>query len=201
MFNPDLVVDIKDTATWKIWNNRYQCFVRKLDLIPEGEIRNRGIFTYGNQAQDRDMINERILTYQTVDEMVELSRRGVTITWPKRKDAIKIYELINEHILLWVDYLRWSGMYNAPYDDLIEMDEFACSLHAMVKFDLSSSIDKTIFNERINTLTAFSRSRLNARSAINIGRALTDEELDKAFPKRDSFGELLRQFKIEGGIY
>jgi hypothetical protein len=200
MFN-QRVDRIEDTATWKIWNKRWQCNVKRIDLIPEQELRTRGTFTYGNPMQDRDMINEWVLTYQSINEMVELYRRGVVIRFPKRKEAITIYELVNEHLLLWIDYLKWSGMYNAPYNDLVEMDEFACDLHAQVKFDLKNSIDKSIFQERISAITEFSRNRLIARSRTNQGRVLTDEELEQIYPKRDSLAFLIRKLQAEGGMY
>lgn len=187
------------TPVEHIWNDLFQCRIKRLDLIGTEEIQQRGLFTYGDQYQDREMLNEMVLTYRTIKDMVILHSQGVKVVLTSRKDAIRIYELVNQHLITWLNHLKWSGMYKAPYQDLKDMDSFVSDVHATVKFDLTKSIDKSIFSDRLNALTTFSRNRLAAKKTYN-NRALSPEELQVHFPSRDSLSDILDQYRIEGGL-
>lgn len=91
------------------------------------ELRRRGQLVSGYDEYDEDAHKNMLTTMLSIDAMFELHRkRNIGITVINRKDTVKIYEAIQEHIKAWVERLQTAvNVKKEIVKDLIDLDRFA----------------------------------------------------------------------------
>lgn len=118
-----------------LWTHLYLVSIPEMYLRSDDDIRTRGITTSGNNDIDRAMHNNTASVYKTIDDIFELHRKGVDVAVVKYEDTEKIYNAIQAHLGAWMNYLRNGvNLYNSPFDDLIELDQFANIVYDKAKF-------------------------------------------------------------------
>ena len=113
-----------------IWSNLYRVSIKYKDSLSIDNIRQFGLPTVGDDGLDFDMWNQPLHVMITINDMVEYFKSGTTVTMHDNLDAERIYRIINNYLLAWREQLdRGLNIGDAPYDDLVLLDEFAVMLH------------------------------------------------------------------------
>ncbi len=113
-----------------IWTNIYRVSVKYKDSLTIDSIRQFGIPTVGDEGIDFDIQNQPLHVMITINDMVEYFKSGIRVTLNDNLDAERIYIIINNYLLAWREQLEHGlNIGDAPYDDLVLLDEFAVMLH------------------------------------------------------------------------
>ena len=134
-----------------IWNNLYRVSVKYKDSLSIDSIRQFGLPTVGDQGLDFDMQNQPLHVMVTINDMVEYFKSGTKVTLHDNLDAERIYKIINNYLLAWREQLDHGlNIGDAPYDDLVLLDEFAVMLHPVAiayagEIKTSSSLFMNLF--------------------------------------------------------
>lgn len=124
-----------------IWENIYYCSVRYKDSVSIDELKTFGMPTVGDAGIDHDIHNQPLYVAITINDMVEYFRKGITVTLRNNNDAERIYNVVNRYLLAWKEQIENGvNIGDAPYDDLLLLDEFAKVLYPQAK--TFSAIDK-----------------------------------------------------------
>ncbi len=104
-----------------------------------------GTPTVGNEDIDRAVLGQKTEAYLTINDMLELYKKGVNVEIADRDHCKSIYECISYHLSSWKHYLS-TGINNnaAPLDDLKLMDEFANSVYEYAKWQFTDEIIESI---------------------------------------------------------
>lgn len=129
-----------------IWSDLYRVRVPMLGSRSIEDIRMRGVVISGNKDVDRDIENRLIVTYITIDKMVEHHRNNVPVRLTNPDDAKIIYEAISRHIQAWMHFLETGiNTGGAPIEDLLAMEHFANCVYEHAKYYLVGSAIETEF--------------------------------------------------------
>lgn len=129
-----------------IWSDLYRVRVPMLGSRSIEDIRMRGVVLSGNKDVDKDIENRLIVTYITIDKMVEHHRNNVPIRLCHAGDARKIYEAITPHVQRWMYHLETSvNTRNVPLEDLLAMEHFASVVYEHAKYYLIGSQIESAF--------------------------------------------------------
>ncbi len=113
-----------------IWTNLYRVSVKYKDSLSIDSIRQFGTPTVGDDGIDFDIQNQPLHVMITINDMVEYFKSGTRVTLHDNLDAERIYSIINKYLQAWRDQLNHGlNIGDAPYDDLVLLDEFAIMLH------------------------------------------------------------------------
>ncbi len=118
-----------------IWEHLYAVAIPQRFMIDTESARARGVPTTGDEAVDGVLMGEMTRTYRTINDLFELWRKGAEIEVINYDDTKKMYDAIQLHLRAWVDYLQ-RGIYlsTCPFDDLLELDQFAGIVYDKSKF-------------------------------------------------------------------
>lgn len=118
-----------------IFKQKFQCKLRYIDTLSEAEIRMCGVPTTYSEELDEALLNQPITQWLTINEMLELYRKGITIAVSDYDDTKKIYDNIQAHLLAWRDDIVSSHTTrHVPFTDLIDLDRFAAVVYKKAKF-------------------------------------------------------------------
>lgn len=171
------------TPGWAIFNFKFLASVPYIHSLSSDYIKHFGTPASGDKANDRAMLNERIDTMLTINDMVEYYRKGVIIGIKVRADVIKVYELITDYLVYWDRIIRTNiNIMDAPFDDLELMNKFADAVYDHAKWDLPK-VDHEHY--------AFMAQIPISHAAILEGTrgAIDNTNPDWTPPERDSFEE------------
>lgn len=118
------------TAAFKIFNYRFHCSVQNIHLHSEKVIREGGIPSSGIREIDRAAMQAFVPCYMTIAAMAMYADEGVPIRLADSNDAVKISQIIQQHL---EDHLR-SARYDinkvkVPVDELRMLDALAEKVH------------------------------------------------------------------------
>lgn len=100
-------------------------------------------------------LSEPVRCKKTVNEMIELYKRGCQITFVKPEDTVKVYEWLNEHLLDVRTRVGNTMQTNKiPLDDLMVMDEFARIIHTTARRYSTSDLTDAKINRSLDDLMA-----------------------------------------------
>lgn len=199
----------RDTR-WYLWHQKFWCRVSNiLSMTPE-YLEHFGMPTSGDPLIDQQTANELVDRYLSVNEMVELYKRGVPIYVRYEKDTVKIYEFISAHLTAWKQRIdqEWN-VRDAPLDDLLVLDQFATIVYKHARHHFEQTwVDSFLARKLAGTLR-LSRDRVLKPLEPEVVRinAMTPEEEQKAaeekaqqFPEHNSMAEAFRgQSRIAAG--
>lgn len=147
---------IKDTREG-IFKEKFLCLLRYIDTLSEAEIRRSGVPTTYVEELDEAHLNHPVRQYLTIDDMIELYRRGITIRVVNYEDTEKIYDNIQEHLLAWKrDIERSHSTNHVPVEDLIDLDRFANVVYKKAKFVFDQAEVQDYFVKGIDNVFALS---------------------------------------------
>ena len=121
---------IEDHTT-PIWDVIYEMRVPTVATLTELEIARSGLPVTGVKDIDDDVLTRLQTVHISINRAVEVFRQGYTIVIPQLKNAISIYDALQEYIEYWGDQQNGASIHigTAPMDDLEVMDQLADSLH------------------------------------------------------------------------
>lgn len=161
------------STTSKIWEWFYRCLVPALHSRSPEDIRERGVLLSGIKSLDDGLKNDWVKRDLTIDQMVELFKRGVTIRVIADSDVKDIYDTIQTHLTLWVERIRTGlNIRNAPLEDLIYMDRFAAAVYPHAQHQFTQE-----------ALTSALGEEMMRVSRINIHNFFVDPMAGKTQPK------------------
>lgn len=128
-----------------IWDELFRVRVPMVASRGINDIRRRGVLLSGIKELDDDIMNRTIITFATIDRMVEWYREGVAIGVCNPADTKIIYTHISNHIKAWKHQLeRGINIGNAPIEDLVLMDEFAHTVYEHAKYEFKGEVIDSI---------------------------------------------------------
>lgn len=170
-------MNTKDTA-YKIFNSLFLCIVQCMPSMSDEELDEYGILYLNDPEYDDFIQNQWIHRYLTINQMVELHRRGVDVIVKNKADTKKIYEYIRDHLLAWEHFIsNGLNVSAAPYDDLIELDKFASKVYPFAKKEYGSIFSKSdlITKMRTTSLVPIAEPKLQSS---NLNQEESKEEDD-----------------------
>ena len=109
-----------------VWEKQFVVSVPYRATLSAQEIKHYGTFTYGSKARDDAYLNDRIVVMNTTNQMIELYKSNTPISIPNIKDVGEIYEIINNYLVAYANYIQNTIVQHAvPAEDLLLMDKFA----------------------------------------------------------------------------
>ena len=121
-----------------------------------------GVRAIGDKTLDNALVNERTITWISIDKMVEYFKDGVTVGIVDPEDCKRIYEAISPHLSHWIAHFqRGVNFSNAPVEDLILMDKFAATVYSHAKYHFTTDLMTSGVGEKmkqfmpLNPLTFF----------------------------------------------
>jgi hypothetical protein len=177
---------IKDTVT-DIWDRSWRCRFSRNLTTPVDHLEKVGIYISGDGEYELDTPDEEIDTYITINDMVEMHRKGIRISIVDYKEVEEIYRIIETHILRWRKSIEESvNIGEAPLDDLIAMDAFATSIYDKAKYLMLDKAPAASALEYMRSLTGGVVPRLKSLSELEEEKRLKENpvELEKKIPER-----------------
>ncbi len=127
---------LKET-TRLIFDDPYMVRVPILATRSELDIKLFGFVYTGNPDIDKGHVDEWVTVMWTINHMIEKYKKGFPIKIVKRDDVKKIYEAITRHLNEWKTFRENSiNIIKVPYEDLLELDNFAQLIYDTVKQDV-----------------------------------------------------------------
>ncbi|MDD2879680.1 MAG: hypothetical protein PHQ58_04520 [Rhodoferax sp.] len=183
------------TATGKpIWEALFMASVPFKDTMSDDYVRLFGMPTVGDPVIDRDMHNQPIYTYMTINKMVEYFRAGINVKVQKHSDTKRIYDIISRYINCWKEQLEHGiNIGGAPIDDLILLDRFASVVfeHAVQHLTM-----EYLNSDAIRDLTG-NGTWMNRGSFVKAPVALDEEPAE--YQKHQSLAQLFSERIISSG--
>ena len=169
-----------------IWNNLYQASVRYKDSLSVDSIRTFGMPTVGDDTIDYDVHNQPLFVMITINDMVEYFKNGVAVTLRNNEDTATIYTIVNNYLLAWKQQLdNGINIGDAPFDDLVTLDEFATMLYPVaLKFGIAIKDTGSLFANIFGSGTKYvSRTSFFGKETHSPKKPTTHMSLSKSFTR------------------
>ena len=193
----------KDTSIY-LFDYKFQVRVRKMEYTSVGYLRTFGDIVTGNEEIDRELQNEWLDYYFSIDQMVESYKKGVNIKVVKYADTKIIYDFITAHLNAWKFRMETAiNIGTAPLEDLIVLDEFASKVYPYAVSQFTPETVTSVLAERLASLVGFSKQNLFNRNVIPTKSLDSDlvkinSDDGELYPKRESMADLFttRSFSV-----
>jgi hypothetical protein len=140
------------TMAKKIFEKLYRIRVPEFYSRTVDDIRRNGVMISGIKEYDNSYKEAWITKDQTINQMVELFRRNVSIRVVKYSDTKDIYDTIQTHLMQWYEVIRKDmNVGNAPIDDLMLLDKFAAKVYDKAKHFFTPEIQQSMFGSTMST--------------------------------------------------
>lgn len=149
------VPESQQDTKWKIWNLKYRVRVPNNATRSADHIRLFGTPDSGDSRRDFSAANELLDTYISIAQMVSYHHEGILVRLVKASDARPIYELVVEYLSQWKAYIGNSLVHrpDAPYDDLIAMNNFIQVIYPHAEPQLSTAMEESWLSKRVTSLS------------------------------------------------
>lgn len=134
-----------------IAERKYEVRIKAIDNTSPEEIAHYGRYTTGDKDYDKALLEESIIRWMSIKEMLEYYKRGKPFSVVNIADTEEIYTTIHQYLLHWKNRVTNSfNIGNAPVDELIQLDSFAGKIHGYacetMKVDQTQSSLVNYFN-------------------------------------------------------
>ena len=124
---PGPVIDPnKHTAAYKIFHYRFKCTIQPIHLYSEKVLKEGGFVTSGFAEIDRAAMHKFVPCHLLIAAMAEYADEGVPFYLTDPRDAVKIYQIIRQHLR---DHLNSAhndiNHVKVSLDDLRKLDALA----------------------------------------------------------------------------
>lgn len=183
-----------------IFDRLYRVSIPTRQMMSIEEQRAYGVRAIGDKVLDNALLNERTITWISIDKMIDYYKDGVTVGIIDPEDTKRIYEAISPHLSYWIGHFkRGVNFSNAPVEDLILMDKFASAVYSHAKFHFTTETMGSGFTERMNNFMPLNPLNFFKSGAVLTNRVQTDFEKDKLShtfnPKEAERQSLADEFK------
>lgn len=141
----------KDT-TIGIWDIRYHVTYNYLNSRSINDVKARGVRVTGIKRFDNEVKHEVVRAWLSINEMLDLHKRGIDVGVINRADIVKIYEAIQDHLYDSITSVKQS--INVPVkilEDLVELDKFAKVIYEHAKYDFAQKPEVSDFLRAVNS--------------------------------------------------
>lgn len=180
---------------YPIFHVDYLCRVPAMAARTPEEIEMFGTPASSDEQADATMLNERILTYLTIGQMVAYFARGIDVGLVTYGDSKKIYHAITDYLTQWKEIMdRTMLTRDVPVDDLILLDEFANSIYEYAKYQIKGDafLDKFLSRVSMRVTRDSILGNPNAKGQKEEGK-------DPEIPERDSMASVFAAHKFTMG--
>lgn len=154
-----------------IFDRLYRVSIPTRQMLTIEEQRMFGVRAIGDRALDSALLNERTITWISIDKMIDYFKDGVTVGIVDPSDCKKIYEAISPHLNHWIAHFRKGVNFsNAPVEDLILMDKFAATVYGHAKYHFTSEMMASSIGQRLSEFMP-----LNPMNFFKSGPVLTNK--------------------------
>ena len=178
----------RDTRYY-LWEKKFLCNLRYGDTFSIERLKTQGIYTSGDPATDRAVMNSQNKFWLSINQMVEYFQQGITVGVVNREDTAKIYEYITNHINAFRKEISMAfNLDGLPLDDLIILDEFATTVYEHAKHQFTKEVAHDLIARRMDALVGFTPDSIlgeERQTAVVTPTATAEEEEDDGYPKRD----------------
>lgn len=152
----------KRTTAWYLFNKHFFCLVANMQSMSAEYIRFHGMPSTGVKQYDDAMANELVQRSLTINQMVEMHKRGVNVELVDQASSKTIYDFIEAHLLAWKNQLTYSfGTTDEEViKDLIYLDNFANVIYKHAKYHFAVDALETEFARKISGILSISNATL-----------------------------------------
>lgn len=191
----DRYTKVEIDTTVKLWDYLYNVKIPYALARSKEDIRMYGTHMSGVSDIDKSYGTDIISCMINVNQMVEYYKEGVPLRIPSKSDVKEIYDAISDHLYAWKERLR-SGIniFDAPVEDLIELDKFANAIYEHAKYQFtpeilnSLTLNHMVGMSSINTTNIF-KPEVNKYIAGKTGDGvmkINAEPEEEKMPERES---------------
>jgi hypothetical protein len=145
----------KHSAAYKLFHYKFICAIAHMHLHTQEHTEVFGYVTSGDAATDRAQAQAEAHVQLTVAAMAEFHHDGIPFRLVSPDpDAVKIYNLIYEHLSDWKKHMDQSASFEAPLDDLRKFDALAGEVYQIAKFYMATAPQHGALNAALQTLLA-----------------------------------------------
>lgn len=190
---------VTDTSK-NLWDLKFLCRFPELQSRSIEHIKFFGTPTTNDPAIDRELSQQWITSYISINDMVEHFKAGVPVKVVSYEDVKKIYEYISQHLHAWKSQISVGiNIGDAPLDDLVDLDRFANVVYDHAKYQFTREMADSILAKSISSVvkinkTNFFKPEVNIKNDDNISRINAVEE--DIYPKREELADLFKDRKI-----
>lgn len=142
----------------------------------------------GIKALDKQFVDDVVITAITINDMVEMHRKGITVEVVNYDDTRKIYECIQKHLMAWRDWLKSAVnmVTEPPIEDLVDLDRFANAIYAHAKYLIPKDQIDSVFITQMQSRLTFSRGSIQS---IFERREEANKPVEEVYPDRQELGD------------
>lgn len=154
-------------ATWRIWHEKHVVIVPNYAARrPEYVALHGTTYTTGLTDQQKDLVNKEPTTVRlTIDRQIQLYDEGISIGYPNRMDAVKIYMDVKQHLENWSALIGGSLNIVEGAPDLADFElmlEFAENLECYLEFYYQTQQSHRFGAFKRSTMNKFARDERHA---------------------------------------
>lgn len=179
-----------DPVKEKITGYYYKCRFSYLQSRTVEDIKNTGVVITGIKEIDKDIDNQLITTYLTIEQMVNYFKEGVSIRLTSQSDIKIIYAAIDEYLESWKSQLTYGvNIGAAPFEYLMAMDRFANSIYEHAKYHFTEDAISSIMARHLSEISGLNNNTFFRQTPVSSHK--TEEHVD-----RESLGHFLENRMI-----
>ena len=172
---------MNETDTVKLLTDYYYSVrLNVLENTSEEYIKIFGVPITGSKEIDHNLLTRWYQTQIPICKMVDLYKDGKTIHIVNNSDTKKIYEAIDQHLNLWLTYLKQRVNIDlAPMEDLLIMDKLAQEIYPYAvehfkKHEIENIFGNQFSNINANRQTFFKQKNNNKQETITKRESMED---------------------------
>lgn len=177
---------------YHIFKRRWMVRVPRLHMQTEEEIRTFGTPYTGDSDHDRSMQNEQINCMKTINDLLELFRKGVQFTIVDTVNTKAMHEVIQNYLAAWRREME-VGMYftHVPREDLMDLDSLDRAIYQHARYFFQPGEIDDIISKRLGSILPDVMGLMNAApKVVSYDAKVPEVDPDERFPKRMDFQEV-----------
>ncbi len=194
-FNAAPVTDPVELYGRQIWTSLFLTSVPLKDTMSPAYKKLFGMPTVGDPVIDKEMADQPLVTYITIDKMIEYFKKGVVVSVINHADTLIIYEIVDKYLQGWSNRLRDGiNVGGAPMDDLRDLDNFAAVVYPYAQQHKRPDTWNSRFADFISGGGVFA-----SRESLMRDRSVPEPDAPEApAPQRESFSSVFAEGVLRG---
>lgn len=176
-----------------IFDIKFDCKARLIDLTPEEDIKDFGHYQTGMPMMDDANMTQLVPCSLSISEIATHMDKGFHIRFVHSQDVLKMYEFTQNFLLQWVNQLNAMSLNHAtaPVNELIKLDRFCSTIYEQAKYYDEPKLNS--LDQRFGTSMSFD----SIRGMFGSGKKDEQARLDNIGTKhRKGFSELLLEHQM-----
>lgn len=124
-----------ESVAYRLFNTLWPIKVSAIHLYSRDYIQHIGMPSTGNKTYDNWVHNEVRSCMMSAVRLAELHDEGANIGFDNIDDVVSVYNLIQEHLSMWLQILQTRYVINhPPLEDFEILDSFAAALYPLTLY-------------------------------------------------------------------